>query len=624
MVAERSLAAVQLRIVTDTLRMDAQLLKAALQWRTGFDAISEGICFLDRAGRVQRCNQAMTKLLNRSFAEVVGAQWEELVGGRSEEVWKDFLLQLGKVLGRESVDIPVGEQWLHVTGDPVLDETGAASGFVIVASDITDRRRAEQALRDSEEQYRLLFDAVPSSVLLIDENLHVALANRNFLQKARRSQADTLGRPLNQVFPDVILEELGLERQIREAFASKQSSQGQRLTYRAPGVPLRTYAYSLIPIQRGARWEHVMFLMDDVTEQIRLGEEIRRVERHLAGVVESANDIVLSTDINGGILTWNRAAERISGYTLNQVKGRFLFEYCVECSRQQMRAFFAGEAHQSGSGTAEYELITCKGAHLPVYWVFSPMKDDMGQTVGIVAVGRDLTERRKLEQQLLQSQKLAALGVMAGGIAHEIRTPLAISSSAAQFLAEDGIAPEFRKECAEKVQVGIRRASVIIEDLLRFAHPSAQADLIPVNLASVLREALTLIASQAGIQKIEVVCDFPAEPVLTMGIASLLVQVFLNLFLNALNAMPDGGSLKIMLERRSQEAAVRVTDTGCGIASADIGKIFDPFYTRAPAGKGTGLGLPISYAIIQQVSGSIEVETVPGAGSTFTIRFPAL
>ncbi len=604
--------------------MKTKLLKAAQQWRTGFDAISEGICFLDPAGRVQRCNRAMTRLFGRSFDEMVGARWVDLVRGHPEGVWQDFLLQLDRTLRRESMDLAVGGQWLHVTGDPVRDEAGEPAGFVIVVEDVTDRKRAEQASQDSEERYRLLFDAVPASVLLIDEDLRVTLTNRNFLEKARRTKADTLGRPLGEVFPNVILEELGLARQIREAFASQRSSQGQRLTYRAPGVPLRTYSYGIVPIIRGEGVECVMLLMEDVTEQIRLGEEIRRVERHLAGVVESANDMVLSTDITGRILTWNQAAERISGYTLKEVQGRFLFEYCAEDHIEPLRAFFAAEARQSGSGTAEYDIITSQGVRIPVAWVFSPMKDDMDRTAGIVALGRDLTERRKFEQQLLQSQKLAALGVMAGGIAHEIRTPLAISSSAAQFLMEDPIAPEFRKECAEKVHIGIQRASGIIENLLRFAHPSAMTGRSPVNLASVVREALALVANQTRLRKIEVTCDFPAQPVLALGISGLLEQVFLNLFLNAVNAMPGGGGLKISLERVSGEAVVRVSDTGCGIAAADVGNIFDPFHTRAPVGKGTGLGLSISYSIVKQLSGAIEVESVEGQGTVFTLRFPAL
>jgi signal transduction histidine kinase len=148
---------------------------------------------------------------------------------------------------------------------------------------------------------------------------------------------------------------------------------------------------------------------------------------------------------------------------------------------------------------------------------------------------------------------------MAGGIAHEIRTPLAISSSAAQFLMEDGIAPEFRKECAEKVHIGIQRASGIIENLLRFAHPSAMAGRSRVNLASVVREALTLVANQTRLQKIQVACDFPAQPVLVLGISGLLEQVFLNLFLNAANAMPGGGGLKITLEIEIGKESVDAT-----------------------------------------------------------------
>jgi PAS domain S-box-containing protein len=607
--------AIQLR------KMEERLRAAAQQWRTTFDAIGEGICLLNAEFQVLRCNPVMIRLLGRGFDELVGQRWTAVVPDGTREIWDGLLRQVRQTRRHQSTDIHADGRWLHVKGDPVLDERGALSGAVIVAGNITERRSAEETLRDSEARYRLLFDSVPSSVLLVDENLHVALANRNFLERSRRSTQATLGKPLSEVFPEVILEELGLRRQIRQVFESKHAFTGQHLTYRAPGVPLRTYYYRLIPITRAGNVEHAMLLMDDVTEQIRLGEEIRRVERHLASVVESANEIVLSTDVTGRIMTWNRFAEQLSGYTLNDVKGRFLFEFCGEDCRETMHAFFAGG---DASGIAEYGLETRKGVRLAISWVFSPMKDDREQTVAIVAVGRDLTERRKFEQQLLQSQKLAALGVMAGGIAHEIRTPLAISSSAAQFLMEDDLTPEFRKECAAKVQIGLHRASTIIENLLRFARPAGRSDVTEVNLSSVLEEALTLVANQARIQKIDIVRDLPPGALRVSGVASLLEQVFLNLFLNACNAMADGGRLHLSVERIGREARVRITDTGCGIAAADIGNIFDPFYTRAPVGRGTGLGLSICYSIVEQHSGSIEVDSAPGRGSTFTVKLPVL
>jgi PAS domain S-box-containing protein len=486
------------------------------------------------------------------------------------------------------------------------------------------RQRYQRLLEaDPEAMYRMLVDSIPSSVLLIDEHLQVVLANRNFLAKARRSEAETLGRPLIEAFPRVIVEELQLEKQIHEVFASRNAFDGQRLTYRAPGVPLRTYYYSIIPMIWRARVELAMLLMDDVTEQLHLAEEIRRVERHLASVVESANELVLSTDTNGRILTWNRAAERLSGLRLAEVEGRPLWACCAADCQPELEAFFAIEAPQSGSGAAEYDLVRRDGTRIPVAWVFSPMKDDSGRISGIVAVGRDLTERRKLEAQLLQSQKLAALGVMAGGIAHEVRTPLAISSSAAQFLMEDDITPEFRKECAGKVHIGIHRASGIIENLLRFANPSARVDASAIDLPPVLRDAITLVVNQAHIQKVDIVRQFE-EGVRVKGVASLLEHTFLNLFLNALNAMPDGGTLTVSAERSAATVRARVRDTGCGIARCDIDHIFDPFYTRAKVGKGTGLGLSICYSVVQQHGGSIEVESEPGKGSTFTVNFPAL
>jgi signal transduction histidine kinase len=250
------------------------------------------------------------------------------------------------------------------------------------------------------------------------------------------------------------------------------------------------------------------------------------------------------------------------------------------------------------------------------------MMDDGARTVGFVVVGRDLTEQRKFELQILESQKLAALGVMARGIAHEIRTPLAISSSAAQFLSEDELTPEFRRECAEKVHSGIRKASTIIENLLRFAHPSADKSRTPLDLLRVVEAALTLVDSQAKVQNIEIRTHFPPEPCQVLGVPSLLEQVFINLLLNAMNAMPNGGTVNIFAQRAAKDVLVRVTDTGVGISQEDLDSIFDPFFTRAPLGKGTGLGLSICNSIVDQHGGSIVVESQSGKGSTFTVKLP--
>jgi PAS domain S-box-containing protein len=476
-----------------------------------------------------------------------------------------------------------------------------------------------------EKLYAMLLDAIPSSVLLVDRQSRIVSANRNFLQKARRQKSSTLGQPIADVFPPLVIEHMDLARRIRDAFEHKRPTRGERITYRAPGLGSRIYYYSLIPFAWRGVVEHVMLLLEDVTEQVRLGEEARRAERHLASVVESASDIVLSATVDGHILTWNIAAERISGYSLKEVQHHSFFELCAEAHRARATGGF--ERIRSGKtfgGAAEWDLITKAGALVPVSWVGSAMRDDAGDVVAIVAVGRDLSERRKLETQLLQSQKLAALGVLAGGIAHEIRNPLSISSSAAQFLLEGTDDAEFRQECVLKILKGVDRASVIIEDLLRFARPGVGVNMLPLDLVLIVADATALVAHQGGVQRVQFQVELPEHPVRISGVSSLLQQVFVNLLLNALTAMPEGGAIRVTMEQEGDEARVRVTDTGHGMPAEELERIFDPFYTTMPVGKGTGLGLSVSYSIVRQHFGFIEVESIVGGGSTFTVRLPLL
>ena len=583
-------------------------------FRLLFDAHPQAMWIYDPATlAILAVNDAAVRNYGYSREEFLSGSVERLHAEDEFSALRDEMEQGGGLIScrhvrKDGTSIAAG-----MTTDPI--GFGGRHAVLVRMAGVTADKR-------SELLYRALVDSIPASVLLIDESLNVSLANHKFLEKSRQSRLDTLGRPLSKVFPAVILEELGLRKQILHVFQSGKAIQSERLTYRAPGLPLRTYYYNLVPIPWGSRVEHVLLVMDDVTEQIRLGEEIRRVEHHLASVVESAHEMVLSTDLAGRISSWNQAAERTIGYRLDELQGRGLDHLLPEHSRPQFKALFADIERQGTTHHADGDVVTKEGAPIPVSWVLAPLNDGSGKVMGVVAVGRDLTEQREFEQQIRQAERLAALGVMAGGIAHEVRTPLAIASSAAQFLMEEDVSDEFRRDCAAKVYRGIQRASDIVENLLRFARPTS-AEETAVDVTGVIAGLIPLIANQALSQRIEIVPALPSTPLRVAGSASLLEQVFLNLFLNALRAMPKGGTLTVSGQPVREEVAILVSDSGCGIAPADIGRIFDPFYTTAPVGQGTGLGLAICYSIVRQHGGSISAESSLGQGSTFTVRLPA-
>lgn len=470
--------------------------------------------------------------------------------------------------------------------------------------------------------HQIFLNAIPSSVLVIDRNLRIVSVNRNFLEKSKRKESETLDRRLPEVLPPAILENLNIARLIQQAFDLGEPTPGDKGTYRTPGGLMRLYYYRVLPLAYGDRIENVILLIDDVTEQAGLSETIRQMERHLAIVVESASEIILSCDPDGRIRTWNQSAERISGYLSQEVVNQPFFRFCAAEHHDVVKSTLGRLRQGRRSLTAEWNLQTKAGGVIAISWTCSRMIDDDGHTIGIVITGRDLTETRKYEAQLLQAQKLAALGVMAGGIAHEIRNPLAISFSAAQFLQQPEITPAFRQECVEKLLGGIERASAIIERLLRFARPSEHHDFAALNLVAVLAEALSLVNDQAKVQHVDITTRFPETTVAIRGDAGLLQQVFLNLLINALNAMPHGGRLEVHLEADPGEVRVAIADSGHGIAAADLNNIFDPFYAKSGGSKGTGLGLPLSYSIVKHHAGHIEVQSVEAKGTTFTVRLP--
>ena len=477
-------------------------------------------------------------------------------------------------------------------------------------------------ITDYEHLFWGLFNHTRASAVLFNQRLYVVAANRNFLTKSRRTEEEAIGARLEDVFPQVLLNYIGLPEKVRAVFRRSAPPPDGKMTYRAPGLPLRIYYYSLAPILDDQNnVEYVMLLMYDVTEQERLSEEVQRAERHLVSVVQSASDLVVSLDPNERILSWNLAAERISHYRLDAILRKPLHLLCAPWSQKAVSDAARRLTDGGAPETVEVDLVTAEGHWVPVAWAFSGMQDDTGAVAAIVGVGRDLTLRRQLEELRLQAAKMASLGVMAGGIAHEIRNPLGICSGAAQLMMQAPDDPALQKECAQRIYENIQRASTVIENLLKFARP-AETQFRTIDINTIVQDALALVESQARDKHIQVTLQPSTGKTTLNGSQGLLQQVFANLILNGCQSMAEDGKLTITINTEDRWVTVDVSDTGCGIPTEDMDKIFDPFYTTKPVGQGVGLGLPICYSVIHQHGGTINARSQNSEGSTFTVKLP--
>lgn len=475
---------------------------------------------------------------------------------------------------------------------------------------------------DHESFFHAAMATIPSSILLFDERLSVLMVNHNFLEKSHGTLEGTLGRRLHDIFPEAF-QDIALDQQIREVIVSGRTLHRQRMTYRAPGVPLRVYSYSICPLQLHGGARGAILVMDDVTDLLRLAEEVRRMQLRLASVVESAGDLIVSTDPTGAIMTWNAAAEKATGYSRAETRGRSLADLIDAPESLEVTDRFREVARADGRHAVEWSLRCRDGQTIPVSWHLSRMTGSAGEVAGVVVVGRNLVEQRAMEAQIQQAEKLAALGRAIGGIAHEIRNPLGVSYTAAQLLKQRVGSPALLDECIAKVIGGIDRASLIVESLLRFARPGRIGETTRVDVLGVLRNALMLASGEAsaGTTVEWTLAPLPC-PVHADGVQNLLELVVINLILNAFQAMPEGGRLTIGMRLDAADVVMEISDTGPGIPEADRSKVFDPFFTTRTDTCRSGLGLSISHSIVQQHGGGLTLNTSPRGGTTFTVRLP--
>jgi hypothetical protein len=246
----------------------------------------------------------------------------------------------------------------------------------------------------------------------------------------------------------------------------------------------------------------------------------------------------------------------------------------------------------------------------------------MAENSGSLLVLDDITEKVRLEDQLLQAEKLSSIGLLAAGIAHEVNTPITGISSYTQMLLKDTPESDQRKPILEKIERQTFRAAEIVNGLLSFSRMSgSESKALDIN--QLIDDSLALLDHQLQRSHIRVVSQFDGSLPPVYGNRGKLQQVFVNLFLNARDAMPSGGELMVLTAMNESTVVVDISDTGAGIAEENLKKIFDPFFTTKAIGKGTGLGLAITYGIIQEHGGGIFVDSDSGKGTHFRLKLPA-
>jgi signal transduction histidine kinase len=264
---------------------------------------------------------------------------------------------------------------------------------------------------------------------------------------------------------------------------------------------------------------------------------------------------------------------------------------------------------------------TAGGREMVVNIAVAPLVSRDGVEIGRLIIFDDVTDRADLERRLLQADKLSSIGLLAAGVAHEVNTPLAVISTYAQMLAKQLYEDDSKAKLLEKIARQTFRASEIVNSLLNFSRTSP-SEFGEVDLNRVVEETVNLVRHQLDKVQIRVALDLQRDVPSVKGNPGKLQQVFLNLVLNARDAMDGGGTLTVRTNHDGNTIRVEVADTGAGIPAEHLPRIYDPFFTTKAARKGTGLGLSVTYGIVQEHGGSIEVRSQVGQGTTFELQFP--
>lgn len=619
--------------ITQRKRAEETLRESEEKYRNLFETAKDVILTVDLFGNITSINKAVEEY-GWKREEIIGKNMLELM---PKETWPSLLLGItqiteGRLLeGEMELATPNGRRITEYKSNPIT-KNGKIVGIQVIARDITERKRAEEALKDSEERFRAIVENAPFGYYRVGKNGLWQYVNPVWERMHGFSSKEVIGKPFEITQPEDTVKQA---RELVKRTLSGETITGEfgRLTKEGKTA---YHSLSIQPVKHGKEIVAIEGFINDITERKKMEERLKQYSEHLEEFVQKRTEELLESEIRYSALVEeagdgvgiiqdekivfaNKKCAEILDYSVDEGIGRSFLEMIDEKHRKFIKERYTQRmVGEKIPATYETLLISKTGKKVPVE-ITATLIQYQGLPADLVII-RDLRERKRVEEQHLKLEKLAAIGELATMVAHDLRNPLT-SIRNASFYIKNTCPSQASSECKSAVEMlGIIEqetlfANDIINDLLDFA-AKKPLQTSRQNINTIIEKSL----KKTNIPKnVEVGTNFTKNPIVTVD-EKQLERVFLNIAKNAAQAMPNGGKLTITTKKTKHHVEIIFTDTGIGIPPENIGKISLPLFTTKA--KGIGMGLAICKRIVEEHHGSIDVHSKVGKGTSFTIKLP--
>jgi PAS domain S-box-containing protein len=627
--------------ITEQKQTEESLARAKQNLERTFEAISDGIMVLDNNYTVIRVNKALIKCVGaRDEKEILGRRCFEIIHGTSTPIGccPHTKLLLDGEEHTEEVGLPEFKKILRVNVSPLTDQDGNVQGCVHVTRDITERKKAEEDLRSSEERFRLIAETTSDIIWCLDDNYHFTYVSPSARETFGVSPDEILGTSIFDLITPrhkEIVKTAVIDRRTQEENLGIRTG---TVSHEVEGLhkngnPVWTETRSTPIRDKDGRISGFVGITRNISERKKSEIKLKESERKYRALFEESRDGIYSVLRDGTILDANPSFLDIFGYTEEEMIGENIIKFYADPSA---RTCFQKEIESQGFAK-DYEVRFLKKQGIVFYGLItaSVVYGESGEIVGYRGIIRDLTIRKGLQQQLLQAQKMEAVGTLAGGIAHDFNNLLQVIQGSADLLLHQKARSDPDYKNLSLIFNAAKSGADLVRRILMF---SRKSDISPLSLD--LNEAINHTAevlSRTLPKMIRIQTELSDNLPRVSADPVQIEQVLLNLAVNAGDAMPEGGSLSIKTDtfdiddtspqkcmgyRLGNYVKMSVSDTGPGIPPDVLTHIFEPFYTTKMVGKGSGLGLSVVYGIINHHRGYITCQSEMGRGTTFDILLP--